>query len=103
MRLNPFDIRATAWTPQSGQGRSQRWERRRRRVLIPLISGQLLGHIMKIIVTRQNPGLNPFDIRATAWTFSGMNLNPVLVLIPLISGQLLGQRSERALAAANAS
>ena len=59
-RLNPFDIRATART-QQGHGENHA------RVLIPLISGQLLGQaIFDLLMT--GAGLNPFDIRATART-----------------------------------
>ncbi len=62
--LNPFDIRATAWTysEQGMQGDN---------VLIPLISGQLLGQLVARDVTSPGKSLNPFDIRATAWTAQG--------------------------------
>ena len=129
--LNPFDIRATAWTELdeqiklatdvlipliSGQllGHTVGEPTRPGVVLIPLISGQLLGpallgkvtrtqglnpfdiratawtHLLPTKLTRQQR-LNPFDIRATAWTVLRiLNLATVQVLIPLISGQLLG-------------
>ena len=41
-------------------------------------------------------GLNPFDIRATAWTIGEASCSLTdEVLIPLISGQLLGLVEER--------
>ena len=104
--LNPFDIRATAWTERAEGGRSPCG------VLIPLISGQPLGRgtnqvssydclnpfdiratawTMKSTIGFSLQCLNPFDIRATAWTPSASDWQILgRVLIPLISGQPLG-------------